>query len=101
MISADLSGRKALVTGGASGLGLCAVDLFSEMDATVAISDISAERIAEAVTKLTGKDRKVIPAQADLRDPDATASMVRKAAEESTNTMRNDGVYGRRLSWRS
>ena len=82
MISADLSGKKALIAGGASGLGLCAVDLLSEMGATVAISDINVERIVEAITKLTDQDRKVISAQADLRDPDATASMVSKAAEE-------------------
>ena len=82
MISADLSGKKALVTGGASGLGFCAVDLFSEMGATVAISDINADRIADTVTKLTDQDRKVIAAQTDLRDPDATAAMVSEAAEE-------------------
>ena len=82
MMSADLSGKKVLVTGGASGLGFCAVDLFSEMGATVAINDLHDDRIGDAVAKLTDQRRSALPAQADLRDPVATATMVGDAAEK-------------------
>lgn len=82
MISADLSDKKVLVTGGASGLGLCAVELFSEMGATVAICDINQDRIEEAKDRLTAKGRSVLPAQADLRDAEATHSAVNDAAKE-------------------
>ena len=82
MISADLSDKKVLVTGGASGLGYCAVDLFSEMGATVAISDNDEARIATAAERLSAKGRRVLTAAADLRDAEATDAMVVAAAGE-------------------
>ena len=82
MISADLHGKTAIVTGGASGLGLCAVELFCENGATVAISDINEGRIAEQVERLTAKGHKVIAAPADLRDPDAVQKMVDDAVAQ-------------------
>ena len=81
MISADLTDKKAIITGGASGLGLCAVELFAEMGCTVAICDVNEQRIGEQVERLSGLGYKVIPAQADLRDPDAVDTMIKQAAE--------------------
>ena len=43
-----LSGKNALITGGASGLGLAVATRFLEEDARVGILDRSAERLAEA-----------------------------------------------------
>ena len=80
MIQADLEGKNAIVTGGASGLGLCAVELFTEMGANVAISDNNGVRIDEQVTRLSGLGRNVFAAPADLRDPEATRNMVESAA---------------------
>jgi len=82
MISADLSDKKVLVTGGASGLGYCAVDLFSEMGATVAVNDIDDKRIGAAVERLNAAGRKALSAPADLRDAEATHAMVSAAAKE-------------------
>ena len=82
MITADLSGKTALVTGGASGLGLAAVELFVECSATVAINDVNAVRMNEQVERLSGMGHEVIAAPADLRDPDAVQAMVDKAAGE-------------------
>lgn len=82
MITADLNGKTALVTGGGSGLGLAAVELFAECGATVAISDVNEARINEQVERLSGMGHKVIAAPADLRDADAVQAMVDKAASE-------------------
>lgn len=81
MIHADLKGKTAIITGGASGLGLCAVELFTEMSCTVAICDVNEERIAAQVNRLTEMDRHVLPAPADLRDNDSVDAMVKQAAE--------------------
>ena len=82
MISADLNGKKVLITGGASGLGYCAVELFGEMGATGAISDVNRERIDGAIKTQSEKGRSAIAVPADLRDPEATEAMVEAAARE-------------------
>ena len=41
MITADLSDKRTLVTGGASGIGLATVELFARCGAKVAINDLS------------------------------------------------------------
>ncbi|WP_261843302.1 SDR family NAD(P)-dependent oxidoreductase [Aliamphritea ceti] len=81
MITADLQGKSAIITGGASGLGLCAVELFTEMGCTVAICDVNEERINAQVTRLSEMGRHVLPAPADLRDTNAVDNMVKQAAE--------------------
>ena len=48
----DLSGRVAVVTGGASGIGLGAVELLASMGATVAILDIQKEKAIEEQSRL-------------------------------------------------
>ena len=64
-----LSGKRILVTGGASGIGKAACKLFTELGADVLLSDVNREAIAEA-TKETGAHAYVsadvsVPAQAE------------------------------------
>lgn len=82
MIRANLEGKRTLVTGGASGLGFCAARLFGEMGSAVAVNDIDGERVAGAVARLADQGVSAVAAPADLRDPEAVASMVEAAAEE-------------------
>jgi len=41
MITADLTGKTALVTGGASGIGLATVEAFARCGATVALNHLA------------------------------------------------------------
>ena len=83
MISADLRDKKALVTGGASGLGLGVTNLFTEMGCTVAIGEIpGSKRLDEQIERLRGEGHDVYAAPGDLRDTDSVNEMVEKAASD-------------------
>ena len=81
MISADLSGKKALVTGAASGIGLATAELFARSGATVALNDLpGSPTLAEQLARLEGEGCKVIAAPGNCGDGDDAARMVRDAA---------------------
>ena len=72
-----LAGRRILVTGAASGIGLEVSRLFARQGAAVAMTDIQAERLHEAAAEL-GAHAKA----ADLRDRPAVAEVVAFAADQ-------------------
>jgi glucose 1-dehydrogenase len=77
-----LSGRKALVTGGAHGIGLAIAQAFARDGADVALLDIdgaAAEAAARALAVETG--RKAVGLACDVSDADAALAAVTKAAE--------------------
>lgn len=70
-------GRRALVTGGASGIGRATAELLLERGAAVALLDRDPEAVEEA-----GRDMRATAAvSADVRDPGAVGAAVRQAAE--------------------
>ena len=81
MIQADLTDKRTIVTGGASGLGLGAVRMFSGLGSTVAVADLPGERLDATVADLTGEGLDVFAAPGDLRDAEAARTMVRTAAD--------------------
>lgn len=74
----DLVGRRALVTGASSGLGLACAQALASEGATVAIASRSAERLAAAAATIDGD---VVQIVADVAAIDAVADMVATARE--------------------
>jgi rhamnulose-1-phosphate aldolase/alcohol dehydrogenase len=71
--SPPLQGRVALVTGGASGIGLAAAERLLRSGACVVVADLDGEA-AEKVASDLGADR-VLAVQADVSDEDAVHAM--------------------------
>lgn len=87
----QLSGRRALVTGGAGHIGLAVCETLLELGATVSITDIDpaacSER-AQLLSSLAGLDR-VFSVPGDLGDE----SRVRNIVKEATERMGGLGIF--------
>jgi NAD(P)-dependent dehydrogenase (short-subunit alcohol dehydrogenase family) len=75
-----LTGRSALVSGGASGIGKAIAQLFLEEGASVAISDINGDGLDAAVKELSGSG-PVIGINGDVRSMDDAGRMVAATVE--------------------
>ncbi len=79
----DLTGKRALVTGGSRGIGAAVALALAEHGADVAISyQHAADQAAEIVAQLEGKGGRAIAIQADAADPEAVRRLVNEAVRE-------------------
>ena len=71
-------GATAVVTGGASGIGLAAAQAFSRLGLNLVIADLGADRLAAAAARIGGQ---VLAVETDVSDPDAVAQLADAVAQ--------------------
>ncbi len=74
-----LGGRSALVTGGASGIGLACVEALAELGARVTIADLRPEDLDKAAAAMAAKDYQVDTAVMDVTDSARVAEVADRA----------------------
>ncbi len=80
MMKADLEGKKALVTGASSGIGLAAVEMFARAGAKVALNHLPDDERGQAqVARLQGAGLDVMGAPGNVAVPGEAEAMVEKA----------------------
>lgn len=78
----DLSGRNALVTGGAGHLGVAIAEALVELGASVGLLDVDADACEVAVRRLERlKQGTAVAVPCDLKDEEATRSVLRQALQ--------------------
>ena len=83
MIAADLTGKTALVTGGASGVGLATVELLARSGARVAMNHRPGNKTAAGeIARLGASGLTVIAAPGDVGRPAESERMVKSAIDE-------------------
>jgi NAD(P)-dependent dehydrogenase (short-subunit alcohol dehydrogenase family) len=62
----DISGKTAIVTGAASGIGLSIATALAEAGANVIMADIQKDAVEEAAHSLSGTNKRVMPVRIDV-----------------------------------
>jgi NAD(P)-dependent dehydrogenase (short-subunit alcohol dehydrogenase family) len=78
----DFSGKVALVTGAASGMGLAAARAFAEAGAAVVLADVREKLVKAEAQKLTAVSHKALAVRCDVSDDGDVAAMVDRAVAE-------------------
>jgi NAD(P)-dependent dehydrogenase (short-subunit alcohol dehydrogenase family) len=78
----DFTGKVALVTGAASGMGLATAQAFAEAGAAVALADFREDKVKAEVQKLMTAGHKAIGIRCDVSDDEQVEQMVKRTVEE-------------------
>jgi len=96
-MAADLSGRAALVTGAASGIGRASALAFASAGASVALLDVDAEGLADTAATVRAAGGRAEVLVTDVRDLGAVTGAVGRAVETFGRldaALNNAGVPG-------
>jgi len=96
-MAADLSGRAALITGAASGIGRASALVFASAGASVALLDIDAGGLADTAAAVRAAGARAEVLVADVRDLRAVTGAVGRAVETFGRldaALNNAGVPG-------
>ncbi|MDR0584857.1 MAG: SDR family oxidoreductase [Treponema sp.] len=96
----DLSGKTAIVTGGAMGMGFCTVNRLCEAGASVVIADVAAEYAEKNLEYLSSKGYKAKFVKTDVRYPDQIQAAVDFTVKQFGSIdilVNNAGVWNHRL----
>jgi len=94
----DLSGRTAVVTGGAQGIGEGIVERLARAGAQVGIVDLKFDQARDVAERLEKKGLKAFAGQVDVSDRASVEKMVQLALEQTGQIdilVNNAGVAGR------
>jgi NAD(P)-dependent dehydrogenase (short-subunit alcohol dehydrogenase family) len=78
----DFSGKVALITGAAAGMGLATAQAFAEAGAAVVLADFKEEAVKVAAQKLVATGHKALPVRCDVSDDAQVAAMVDRTVAE-------------------
>jgi NAD(P)-dependent dehydrogenase (short-subunit alcohol dehydrogenase family) len=72
----DFSGKVALVTGAAAGMGLATAQAFAEAGAAIVLADVNEDAVKAAAEKLVAAGHKALAVRCDVSDDAQVAAMV-------------------------
>jgi NAD(P)-dependent dehydrogenase (short-subunit alcohol dehydrogenase family) len=78
----DLSGKTAIVTGAASGIGLGIATALAEQGANVVMADIQKDTVEQAAHTLSGTNKRVMPVRIDVTQEQSVLDALARAESE-------------------
>lgn len=78
----DFSGKVALVTGAAAGMGLATAQAFAEAGAAVVLADVDGDAVKRATEELVSAGHKALAVRCDVSDDAQVAAMVDRTVAE-------------------
>ena len=78
----DISGKTAIVTGAASGIGLGIATALAEAGANVVMADIQKEALETAAHGLSGTNKQVIPVRIDVTQEESVLNALAEAEKK-------------------